>query len=886
MASTTGRKKRVTRKSDKNQDPLFTRIKNTFEDERVRVFTGLALILFAILLTISFGSFFYTWKQDYDILSLGWYSYFFDTSVQIENSVGKIGLLLSNIFIYNWFGVASFGFVFLLIIAGFRLLNVRILSLSKSLKYTLFLILWLSIILSFIFGDTDTLIGGKFGFSISSWLESLLGVFGTVAFLLIVIFTFLIFTIEGFLEKIQIFFSSLFRTRNVLASIKNIKKEYIPKQNSEKRNVYTENKNDNDNELEENIESENKGINIFNRKKEKKKDNRIVIDLDTNEPLETTNKRNYKLGSDGNEIDDELGFEVDDKSLHQEAVVNISVPETPIVTSDNEIPNIAQSAIGTEAETQIQIEKKYDEQGKLLLDVEQNTDVLVDKINTEPLKNYDPTLDLSNYKMPPINLLLEHKAGNPKVSKEELLRNKNRIVETLKQYKIEIQKIKATIGPTITLYEIIPAPGVRISKIKNLEDDIALSLSAIGIRIIAPMPGRGTIGIEVPNEKPEIVSMQSVIRSAKFQESNMELPIALGKTISNESYVIDLTKMPHILVAGATGQGKSVGLNAMITSILFKKHPAQVKFVLIDPKKVELTLYERLEKHYLATLPDSDEPIITDNQKVIQTVSSLNVEMDNRYQLLKKAKTRNIKEYNTKFIARKLNPNNGHKYLPYIVLVIDEFADLIMTAGKEIELPIARLAQLARAVGLHLIVATQRPSTNIITGVIKANFPARLAFKVASMIDSRTILDSPGANHLIGRGDMLMSQGSDLVRLQCAFIDTPELDEITEYIEGQQGYTTPFFLPEVKEEGDDEIGAVDLSKRDELFEDSARMVVLHQQGSTSLIQRKLSIGYNRAGRIVDQLEAAGIVGPPKGSKARDVYFADEYSLEQHLIGLL
>jgi len=882
MASTTGRKKRVTRKSDKNQEPFFTRIKNTFEDERVRVFTGLILILFSILLTISFVSFFYTWKQDQDILYLGWYRYIFDTSVQIENPVGKIGLLLSNIFIYNWFGIASFGFVFLLIIAGFRLLKVRILSLSKSIKYTLFLTLWLSILLSFIFGDTYMYIGGKFGFTISSWLESLLGTFGTIAFLLIVIFTFLIFTIEGFLDKINIFFSTLFRTRNLLDSIKNIKQEYNTKQSSERRNVYVENKN--------NIESEeetvpvNKGVNIFNRKKDNKKEKNIIIDLDTNEPLETTNKRNYKLGSDGNEIDDELGFEVDDKSLHQEAVVNISAPENTLVTSEIETPNVAQPNIGIDAESNT--EKKYDEQGKLLLDVEQNTDVLVDKINAEPLKNYDPTLDLSNYKMPPINLLLEHKAGNPKVSKEELLRNKNRIVETLKQYKIEIQKIKATIGPTITLYEIIPAPGVRISKIKNLEDDIALSLSAIGIRIIAPMPGRGTIGIEVPNEKPEIVSMQSVIRSAKFQESDMELPIALGKTISNESYVIDLTRMPHILVAGATGQGKSVGLNAMITSLLFKKHPAQVKFVLIDPKKVELTLYERLEKHYLATLPDSDEPIITDNHKVIQTVSSLNVEMDNRYQLLKKAKTRNIKEYNTKFIARKLNPNNGHKYLPYIVLVIDEFADLIMTAGKEIELPIARLAQLARAVGLHLIVATQRPSTNIITGVIKANFPARLAFKVASMIDSRTILDSPGANHLIGRGDMLMSQGSDLVRLQCAFIDTPELDSITEYIESQQGYTTPYFLPEVKEENDDEIGAVDLSKRDELFEDSARIVILHQQGSTSLIQRKLSIGYNRAGRIVDQLEAAGIVGPPKGSKARDVYFADEYSLEQHLIGLL
>ncbi len=498
------------------------------------------------------------------------------------------------------------------------------------------------------------------------------------------------------------------------------------------------------------------------------------------------------------------------------------------------------------------------------------------------LGEYDPTLDLSSYKLPPISLLEDHHSGNSEVSNEELISNKNKIVETLANYKIQIDKIKATIGPTVTLYEIVPAPGIRISKIKNLEDDIALSLAALGIRIIAPIPGRGTIGIEVPNQQPEIVSMKSIVTSRKFQESKYDLAIAMGKTISNETYVFDLTKMPHLLVAGATGQGKSVGLNAIIASLLYKKHPSQLKFVLIDPKKVELTLYSKIEKHFLAKLPDSDEAIITDTQKVINTLNSLTLEMEARLDLFKKAHVRNVKEYNGRFISRHLNPENGHRFLPYIVVIIDEFADLIMTAGKEIETPIARLAQLARAVGIHLIIATQRPTTNIITGVIKANFPARVAFRVTSMIDSRTILDGPGANQLIGRGDMLISDGGDLTRIQCAFIDIPELDRITEYISGQQSYPTAFYLPEYAGEETNDPGEVDLSKRDSMFEEAARLVVIHQQGSTSLIQRKFSIGYNRAGRIVDQLEAAGIVGPFEGSKARQVLIQDEYSLEQIL----
>lgn len=504
----------------------------------------------------------------------------------------------------------------------------------------------------------------------------------------------------------------------------------------------------------------------------------------------------------------------------------------------------------------------------------------------QPLGDYDPTLDLSAYKMPTFDLLEEHQSSQGRVTEQELIQFKNKIVKTLEDYKIQIKSIKATVGPTVTLYEIVPMPGVRISKIKSLEDDIALSLSALGIRIIAPIPGEGTIGIEVPNSEPEIVSMRSIIASKKFQSSKYELPVALGKTISNETFVFDLAKAPHLLVAGATGQGKSVGLNAIITSLLYKKHPSQLKFVLVDPKKVELNIYSKLERHFLAKMANEEEAIITDVQHVVNTLHSLTIEMEERYDLLKKAHTRNIKEYNHKFTKRELNPEKGHRFLPYIVVIIDEFADLIMTAGKEVEMPIARIAQLARAVGIHMIVATQRPSTNIITGVIKANFPTRIAFKVASMIDSRTILDSPGANHLIGRGDMLINQGSDLIRVQCAFVDTPEVERINDYIGSQRGYPTAFLLPEYSGEGaSQEAGEIDLSKRDPIFEEAARIVVANQSGSTSLVQRRFSIGYNRAGRIIDQLEAAGVVGPFEGSKARQVLIADELELERILTTL-
>lgn len=496
--------------------------------------------------------------------------------------------------------------------------------------------------------------------------------------------------------------------------------------------------------------------------------------------------------------------------------------------------------------------------------------------------NYDPKLDLSTYALPSIDLLKDYGGKTGNVDKSELETNKNNIVQTLQNYKIEISKIMATVGPTVTLYEIVPAPGVRISKIKNLEDDIALSLAALGIRIIAPIPGKGTIGIEVPNSNPQMVSMRSLIASKKFQESNFELPVVMGKTITNETYTFDLTKMPHLLVAGATGQGKSVGLNAILVSILYKKHPAQVKFVLVDPKKVELTLYNKIERHFLAKLPDEEDAIITDTSKVVNTLNSLCIEMDDRYELLKTAQVRTIKEYNTKFIARKLNPENGHRYLPYIVVLIDEFADLIMTAGKEVEQPIARIAQLARAIGIHLIVATQRPSVNVITGMIKANFPARIAFRVLSKIDSRTILDGSGADQLIGRGDMLISTGSDTIRLQCGFVDTPEVEDICSFIGDQRGYPEALLLPEYVGESSEGSGSMDDEDLDVLFADAARIVVSHQQGSASLLQRKLKLGYNRAGRIVDQLEGLGIIGPFKGSKARDVLFADEMALEEFL----
>ncbi len=563
----------------------------------------------------------------------------------------------------------------------------------------------------------------------------------------------------------------------------------------------------------------------------------------------------------------------------QEAKIEVK-KETPIVEKSQEITSSPREDV---QQTRVYSEKITSNEGDFVIETVKEEITVEENLASRLVQDFgefDPTLELSNYQFPTIELLKDYGSAGITINQEELEENKNRIVDTLKNYKIDIAQIKATVGPTVTLYEIVPEAGVRISKIKNLEDDIALSLSALGIRIIAPIPGKGTIGIEVPNNNPTIVSMRSVVASPKFQSAEMELPIALGKTISNETFVVDLAKMPHLLMAGATGQGKSVGLNAVLTSLLYKKHPAEVKFVLVDPKKVELTLFNKIERHYLAKLPDSGDAIITDNTKVIHTLNSLCIEMDNRYDLLKDAMVRNIKEYNEKFKQRRLNPENGHKFLPYIVLVVDEFADLIMTAGKEVETPIARLAQLARAIGIHLIIATQRPSVNVITGIIKANFPARIAFRVTSKIDSRTILDSQGADQLIGRGDMLYTQGNELVRVQCAFVDTPEVDLITEFIGSQKAYPDAYLLPEYV--GEDSSGISldnDISERDSLFREAAETIVIAQQGSASLLQRKLKLGYNRAGRLIDQLEAAGIVGPFEGSKARSVLIPDLVALD-------
>lgn len=855
------------RKSKSDKAPMtlvqLLKIIVTFlRDEKSRFVIGLFFLLFAAYLVVAFISFIFTWKLDQSAVERGFFA-LVGSGESVENWTGSLGAVLSNVFIHKWFGLPSFAFIYIFTLYSLRYLKIQAFNFKKNLRNSLVGIIWSSIALAFVFGDSSFLLGGGHGLIMSHAMKSMLGGWGTALFLLIFLFGYLTITVPNFIAKMVAFFVKLknaeFRPKETIDSIKekvsSTMQKVAPVVNA--KFFDEEDEDEEEKPLEQTKAEEPKAV----VKKEEFLLTDDGLEMETTRPMGDGVLAYPTSVVDEVTADTELPFEVPEMDVEPNMETESSDDHEPVVgTVDKAIHSLT-------ANTSLLVEKNTDIQSENLGNLQ---------------TSYDPTLDLPHFLLPPLDLLEDHKSENSQVTNEELISNKNKIVDTLKNYKIEIQKIKATIGPTVTLYEIIPAPGVRISKIKNLEDDIALSLSALGIRIIAPMPGRGTIGIEVPNQKPEIVSMRSVVASAKFQESKFELPIGLGKTISNETYVVDLTKMPHLLVAGATGQGKSVGLNAIITSLLYKKHPSQLKFVLVDPKKVELTLYEKLERHYLAKLPDAEEAIITDTQKVVHTLSSLSIEMDNRYELLKDAQVRNIKEYNAKFVARRLNPEKGHAYLPYIVLIIDEFADLIMTAGKEVEMPIARLAQLSRAVGIHLIVATQRPSTNIITGVIKANFPTRLAFKVVSMIDSRTILDSSGANQLIGRGDMLITQGSDMIRLQCAFIDTPELDKITDYIGAQRGYPTAFLLPEY--EGA-EIGSdlqIDLADRDDLFEEAARIIVMNQQGSTSLIQRKLSIGYNRAGRIIDQLEAAGIVGPFEGSKARQVLYADEFSLESFL----
>ena len=776
------------------------------KSEKTKNITGLVLLLSAIYLFIAFTSYLFTWQEDQDKVTGSWWTLLSDSTIAVNNWLGKLGAIVSHVFFYKWFGIISYVFPFLLGLYGTLLFfKKNLLPLKRSTKLSIIALAWTSIALGYVFQKSHFAPGGTLGYQTTIWLQDILGLPGAGFLIFFALLAILVLNFDFSMDK-------------VYASFKKDAAEIEP----------------------------------------------IVAPL-PEEPVK------------------------------EELPIEEPIPEAPIFIP----PDLRKPKKEIVPEPIVAPEPIIEEEEEVFVGMEKTGDVEF-KVETKKVKEeilsqeeinsmvqqhgeYDPTLDLSSYTFPGIDLLKDYGDSGNTVEQEELEANKNRIVATLKNYNIEISQIKAAIGPTVTLYEIIPAPGVRISKIKNLEDDIALSLSAFGIRIIAPIPGKGTIGIEVPNQKPDVVSMKTVIASKVFQDSKMELPIVLGKTISNEIFVTDLAKMPHLLMAGATGQGKSVGLNAILVSLLYKKHPSQLKLVLVDPKKVELTLYNKLVRHFLAKLPDGDEAIITDTKKVVNTVNSLCIEMDTRYELLKIAQCRNIKEYNTKFVARKLNPENGHKYLPYIVLVIDEFADLIMTAGKEIETPIARLAQLARAIGIHLIVATQRPSVNIITGTIKANFPARIAFKVTSKIDSRTILDAGGADQLIGRGDMLLSTGNELLRIQCAFVDTPEVEDICSFIGEQRGYADAFLLPEYNDpeasSGHEDLNPDD---RDPLFNEAAKLVVTHQQGSASLLQRRLKLGYNRAGRIVDQLEAAGIIGPFEGSKARQVLYPDEHSLEQYL----
>jgi S-DNA-T family DNA segregation ATPase FtsK/SpoIIIE len=804
--------------------------------KRLKLIGGAALMLFAVYLFVAIASFFFTWEADQDKVIDGYWNLITNNSIPVSNWLGKTGAILAHAFMHRGFGIASLFFVPIAFNIGFRLVfKIRLMPVRKTMKHALVLLLLTSTTAGFVCDNVLQsdwfFIGGNFGYQINVWLISLFGMIGTALMLSALI--------AGY---VYLGFNWAARGKNV-----------------EVNNAITE-------PTSTNIESLHATEQTAMEKKRKSRD---WNEFEVEEEVRLSQTINNSVV---NEIEEEQDV------LQNEAVIS---QEFEITNH----PKIEKIPAKGEGDLELIVEHKAEPEPEFINPV----DDIDEELNNEFIHaagEYDPKADLSSYVFPEIDLLEKHGNDSITINNEELQANKDRILETLKNYSIDIEKIKATIGPTVTLYEIVPAPGVRISKIKNLEDDIALSLSALGIRIIAPMPGKGTIGIEVPNQKPEVVSMRSIIASEKFQNTAFDLPIALGKTITNDTFITDLSKMPHLLMAGATGQGKSVGLNAILVSLLYKKHPSQIKFVLVDPKKVELTLFNTIERHFLAKLPNAEESIITDTKKVIHTLNSLCILMDARYELLKNAMVRNIKEYNAKFISRKLNPLEGHHYMPYIVLVVDEFADLIMTAGKEVEMPIARLAQLARAIGIHLIIATQRPSVNIITGTIKANFPARIAFRVSSKIDSRTILDAGGAEQLIGRGDMLLSTGNDLIRIQCAFVDTPEVDKITEFIGSQRAYPQPYLLPEYVDENDTgEKESIDLSQRDSFFEEAARIIVQHQQGSTSLIQRRLKLGYNRAGRIVDQLEAAGIIGPFEGSKARQVLIKDEQSLEHILKGI-
>ena len=819
--------------------------KEITSDPTTKVFLSFGALFVGFFILISSLSFLTHWPSDYSL----------NTANEIDfRSVGNIFGTLGHFFgwtlVMNGFGIATILFpIWIMSVAARGAFGFRRIRPLYLFNHGLVITLITSVLISWIVSDHPTVYGGLTGYYLYETLAVRLGHMGVLLLLIgsSVLYSIIAFQVRSVaLPKMPTHLSSTPSTDSN-EEIEAQGTDIVPEQGP----------------LEVTVQDENSFSNVVNTSLDEEEDETLNITLSTEitpqpEPLETE----IQVHNTPEEITPEVALEPE---TPQEVPLDIPVAAPKVKVSNESRPE-------PELDVKVEIHEEKVEDDRSI------------NKKVKDFGEYDPTLDLSKFQLPKIDLLRQYGDGQIKFDKDEIEQNKNNIVDTLRNYNIEIKEIKATIGPTVTLYEIVPAAGIRISKIKNLEDDIALSLAALGIRIIAPIPGKGTIGIEVPNAKPQMVSMKQVIASKKFQDSDMELPVAMGRTITNDNFVFDLAKMPHLLMAGATGQGKSVGLNAILTSLLYKKHPSQLKFVLVDPKKVELTLYNKIERHYLAVLPDSDEAIITDTAKVVNTLNSLCIEMDNRYELLKGAMVRNIKEYNAKFVARKLNPEEGHKFLPYIVLVIDEFADLIMTAGKEVEMPIARLAQLARAIGIHLIVATQRPSVNVITGIIKANFPARAAFRVTSKIDSRTILDAGGADQLIGKGDMLFSQGSDLIRLQCAFVDTPEVEDICDFIGNQQAYPMAYQLPEFVGEEGGGVGEIDPSDRDKLFEDAARLVVATQQGSTSMIQRKLKLGYNRAGRIVDQLEAAGILGPFEGSKARQVLVPDEYALEQKLNG--
>ena len=823
-------------------------------DERTWKIVGVSFIILSLFLFISFASYLFTWQEDQAIAQQGLSALLEDDKPAL-NWLGRLGAVVAHFFFFKAFGLASFLVCTFFFVVGVNLLfRQRVFSIWRNLKYVTIGVTVLSVSLSFIFRASNFSFGGGVGELIKVEMEGLFGVVGTGAILFLTAFAYIIWQFNP--------------------SFKWPVRQPLPVESEEESEPESEGDHSNEEQNQFVPLAPGQTLNDLYaagvRPNQLKEESAMLVP-----PSSETEPIPLSL------VEHDLPLTTEEVSIQESEPLPVTIDQVPL--SQEEVP-VVETAIDEAVPPPTEILPPTEE-GDLELEIKTVPDPIIEEAEAVPenLPPYEPTLDLSKYKYPTLQLLEQH--GSEKIVHDpsELESNKTQIINTLRNYAIEIQKISATVGPTVTLYEIVPAPGVRISRIKNLEDDIALSLAALGIRIIAPIPGKGTIGIEVPNLKKTIVSMKTLLSSEKFQHNNYSLPIAIGKKIDNDNYIVDLASMPHLLMAGATGQGKSVGLNAILVSLLYKKHPSQLKFVLIDPKKVELSIYRHIERHFLAKLPGEEDAIITDTKKVIHTLNALCIEMDNRYDLLKEAGARNIKEYNEKFINRKLNPQKGHSYLPFIVLVVDEFADLIMTAGKEVEMPIARLAQLARAIGIHLIIATQRPSVNIITGTIKANFPARIAFKVSSKIDSRTILDTGGAEQLIGKGDMLISHNGELTRLQCAFVDTPEVEQVVDFIGEQQGYPQAFLLPEYIDEKEAEArGELDLSERDSLFDDAARLIVQNQIGSTSLLQRRMKLGYNRAGRLMDQLEIAGIVGPSQGSKPRDVLIKTEADLIRHL----